>query len=661
MHLCAWRASMADKDFTPRLGRIRSLGGRGAKRYLGKLYAAMEKANPGALAKRSGSRFTGNRIGRGAGIGAAFAYQKHPFAKFRSRRVTVKIRSVRLGNNGLGKARAHLRYIQRDGADKEGKPGILYGPERDTVDGDAFLEEGKDDRHQFRIILSPEEAGELGDLKAFTRDVMGAAERDLGTKLDWVAVNHHDTDHPHVHVVLRGKVDDGKDLVIARNYITHGFRKRSEELATLELGPRRDIDIAKARFVETQKDRFTSLDRDLLERSENNALVLGKPQTTYDRFQKRLLLARLRHLEKMNLAVREDGEWRLSPRLEKTLKGLGRRGDIIRSMGAALGRDLELSNIREFGGRDAPAKLIGRVAGSGAADDAHDTRFLAVDGADGNQWHVSVDLEPGAMPPKGAIVEVTRGEASARLSDKTIAAIADRNAGVYSDALHAEVDPSAREEFRLAHKRRLEALRRAGIVERMEDGSWRIPSDYLERVSMHEAMRTASGVRALSWVGLEQLPGARAQTILDDVLTGKKVIETADNRFGADLKSALAARRQWLLDQGLARVAGDRLHIDRDQLRQMEGDAMNDAAARIAKRLGKAFSPLTEGERIEGRYVRPVDLPSGRFALIEKSKEFTLAPWREALERRRGLEISGTIVRGRVSWDFAGRARGIGR
>lgn len=652
---------MAEKEFTPRLGRIRSLGGRGAKRYLGKLYAAMEKANPGAFAKRSGSRFTGNRIGRGAGIGAALSYQKHPFAKFRSRRVTVKIRSVRLGNSGLAKARAHLRYIQRDGADKEGKPGILYGPERDAIDSNAFLDEGKDDRHQFRIILSPEEAGDLADLNAFTRDVMSAAERDLGTALDWVAVNHHDTDHPHVHIVLRGKADDGKDLVIARNYITHGFRKRAEELATLELGPRRDIDIARTRMAEAQQDRFTSLDRDLLVRSERGAVALAEPQTTYDRFQNRLLLARLRHLEKMNLTAREDGEWRLSPRLETTLKDLGRRGDIIRTMGAALGRDVELTNIREFGRENSTTKLIGRVAGSGAADDAHDKRFLAVDGADGNQWHVSADLELGALPPKGAIVEVTGGRAGPCSSDKTIAAIAERNAGVYSDALHAEADQSASDEFRLAHKRRLEALRRAGIVERHEDGSWRIPEDYLERVSAYEAARAASRIRTLSWVGLDQLPKAPAQTFLDDALEDKIDLDAHENRFGADLKKALAVRRRWLVSEGLANDSGDKINIDREKLRAMERDFMDDAAAKIATELGKEFAPPREGDRIDGKYVRPVDLPSGRFALVEKSKEFTLVPWREALERRRGLEISGTMARGRVSWDFGRRVRGIGR
>ncbi|MCK5745981.1 MAG: DUF3363 domain-containing protein [Oricola sp.] len=575
--------------------------------------------------------------------------------------MAVKIRSVRLGGNGLSKARAHLRYIQRDGAERQGKPGLLYGPERDAVDDNAFLEEGKDDRHQFRIIVSPEEAGDLADLKAFTRDVMAAAERDLETRLDWVAVNHHDTDHPHVHIVLRGKDDYGKDLVIARNYITHGFRNRAEELATLELGPRRDIDIAKSRFADVEKERFTKLDRNLLDVAENSVVQLSKPATPFDRFQSKLLLGRLRALEKMKLAHRDDGEWRLSPQLEPALKDLGRRGDIIRSMSAALGSQLTIDSLREFSSENAPEKIIGRIAGSGAADDAHESRFFAIDGADGNQWHVAVEFEPGAAPPVGAIVEASQSLGRPRKSDRTIAVIANENGGRYSDDLHRAADPSARDEYRLAHKRRLEALRRAGIVDRHDDGSWRIPENYLERAAAFETSRAASKIEVLSWVALDTLPEAPAQTFLDDALEQGRDFGAAQNRFGAELNTAMAARRRWLLRNDLAVQTGDRFGIDRESLQRLEHDAMNASASAIARETGKKFAPPVEGETIAGKYVRPVDLPSGRFALIEKSKEFTLAPWREALERRRGLEISGTMQRGKVSWDFARRMRGLGR
>jgi hypothetical protein len=86
---------------------------------------------------------------------------------------------------------------------------------------------------------------------------------------------------------------------------------------------------------------------------------------------------------------------------------------------------------------------------------------------------------------------------------------------------------------------------------------------------------------------------------------------------------------------------------------------MDDIAAKLAKDLGKDFAPPREGGRIGGIYTRPVETAAGRFALIEKSKEFSLVPWREIIERRRGLEISGTVRARGMDWDFGrGRDRG---
>jgi len=647
----------AEDEFRPRLGRIRAAGGRESKRYLAKLYAAAEKAKPGAFAKRSGGRFTGARLGRGAGLGAALAMRGHPFAKFRSRRVAVKIRSVRLGAHALAKARAHLNYLQRDGAARERGPAELYGSTQDRVDGGQSLEEGSRDRHQFRIILSPEDASELQNLSQFTRDVMAKAEKDLGTRLDWVAVNHFHTDHPHVHIVLRGRADDGADLVIAKSYITHGFRKRAEELATLELGPRRDLDIARSRAAEVEREAFTGLDRDLLRRAAAGPILFESLQSPYDRFDAKLLTGRLQTLQKMALAHRERDGWRLAPDMENRLREAGRRGDIIRSMGAELGDRLAPHLVRDFASDQLTSRLVGRVAGTGAADDAHDRRFLAIDGADGNQWHAAIDTGPGAAPPKGAVVEVTRAAPAPRKSDLTIAAIAERHGGLYSDDLHAATDPSATADYRLAYKRRLEALRRAGIVDRAADGAWRIPEDFRERAAAHEAERSPARIRVLSWMELDQLPGAAAVTFLDDALEKRTEVERVPHGFGTELGNALAARRRWLLAQGIGREGEEGFAIDRDRLQSLARGAIEDATGRIAGNLGKEFSPAHLGARIEGVYRRPINMPAGRFALIERSKEFTLVPWREVLEQRRGLGVSGVVRQSGITWSF-GKNRG---
>ena len=100
----------------------------------------------------------------------------------------------------------------------------------------------------------------------------------------------------------------------------------------------------------------------------------------------------------------------LSPTMEETLRAAGRRGDIIRSMEHAVGDRFSLQNLREFSGENMPSKIVGCVLGSGAVDDAQEKRFLAVEGVDGNQWYVELDLKPGSTPPAGTIVEISKDE-----------------------------------------------------------------------------------------------------------------------------------------------------------------------------------------------------------------------------------------------------------
>jgi hypothetical protein len=229
-----------DDEFTPRLGRQRQRSGKKARRYLGRVVgAAIRSAEKGAVRSR---RFDGSRIGRGASMGRLLS-SRDRFGGMRARRAVVKTRLVRIGTKGMPAARAHLRYIQRDGVTREGTPGELYSANRDTADGKAFLQRCDGDRHQFRFIVSAEDGSEYPDLKPYIRRLMTQMEADLGTKLDWVAVDHFNTAHPHTHIMLRGVDDAGQNLIIAREYISHGIRERAAELVTLDLGPRTDQEI----------------------------------------------------------------------------------------------------------------------------------------------------------------------------------------------------------------------------------------------------------------------------------------------------------------------------------------------------------------------------------------------------------------------------------
>ena len=185
-------------------------------------------------------------------------------AGLRTRRTIVKTRLVRLGGKGLGAARAHLRYIQRDGVSRDGDPGRLYSAAGDQADGNAFLERCDGDRHQFRFIVSAEDGDQYEDLKPLIRRFMARMEEDLGTRLDWVAVDHVDTLHPHTHIMLRGRDERGENLVIAPDYIKTGMRERLAGLVSLDLGPRTDLEIEQRLRHEVHAERLTGIDRQLL-------------------------------------------------------------------------------------------------------------------------------------------------------------------------------------------------------------------------------------------------------------------------------------------------------------------------------------------------------------------------------------------------------------
>ncbi len=227
---------------------------------------------------------------------------------------------------------AHLRYIERDGVTRDGERGQAYGADTDEADTRRFIERSQGDRHQFRFIVSSEDAGELGDLRAFTRTLMRRMEVDLQTRLDWVAVDHHDTNNPHTHIVLRGRADNGQDLVIAQEYMSHGMRGRAAELATEWLGPRTEREIADTLQREIQQERFTTMDRTLLRMSGDTGLLDGSGLRGDVPYQ-RALAARVQHLTGMGLAHPVDaGQWRLDDQMQVTLQRLGERGDILRAM-----------------------------------------------------------------------------------------------------------------------------------------------------------------------------------------------------------------------------------------------------------------------------------------------------------------------------------------
>jgi type IV secretory pathway VirD2 relaxase len=576
--------------------------------------------------------------------------------------VIVKTRLVRLAGKGIGAAGAHLRYIQRDGVTREGEPGRLYSGIEDRVDGMGFLERCGDDRHQFRFIVSAEDADQIPDLKPFVRRLMTQMEEDLGTRLDWVAVDHFNTGHPHSHIMLRGRDDQGENLVIAREYVSHGLRERAAQLVTLDLGPRTDLEIEQRLRRDVGEERLTAIDRELIRGADKRGIVAPG---LADPFRHALRAGRLQKLGKLGLAEEVGGgRWRLAEDLEAQLRRMGERGDIVRTMqrelsAQRLDRPLADRVIHEA---DTIRPIVGRVVTRGLSDELQDRHYLIVDGVDGRCHYVDIGKGNAVEPlADGAIVRLSQTDAGARPTDRMIAEVAAANGGRYNVDAHLRFDPLASQAFAETHVRRLEAMRRLmGSVERLADGSWTVPPDHLERAEAFEARQRRDRpvmVETLSPVPLEQLPTAEAATWLDRELVAVVPEPLRDAGFGREVRAAQAARRQWLIAEGLAAARGDAVDYRAGLVETLRRRELLRVAGRLSDELGVPFVEAKAGERIEGTLRRPVDMTSGRQALIERARDFTLVPWRPVLDQQVGKSVSGILRGDEINWDL-GRRRG---
>jgi type IV secretory pathway VirD2 relaxase len=388
--------------FEPRLGKI---GHRKSARPKPFVRQVLDVAYKSGFKSRKRSSFTGQRIGRGAAWGTLASAG---FMNKGGRRAVVKVRIAKLRAGNLAAPRAHLRYLQRDGVDRSGQPGKLYGPDLDEIDGGAFTEKCDGDRHQFRIIVSPDDGDRLADLKPFVRDLMQDMERDLETKLDWVAVDHYNTGHPHSHIVIRGKAEDGKDLIMAKDYITHGIRARAGEWLTLELGPGDEFEKCIKLAREVQTERFTRLDRSIVRQVDQGILTISSmPPVEPHVYTSHM--RRLKHLSNLGLANElQTGVWEIDSDIERKLKNLGKRNDIIATMHRTMREakiDRPAGSFAIFDSDAATRPVIGRVAALGLTDEINDKHFIVVDGIDGKVHYADIGrIRPEALPGKGMIV-----------------------------------------------------------------------------------------------------------------------------------------------------------------------------------------------------------------------------------------------------------------
>jgi hypothetical protein len=361
---------------------------------------------------------------------------------------------------------------------------------------------------------------------------MARVEKDLGRRLEWAAVNHHDTGHAHAHVVVRGVDRDGRELRLDRGYISNGLRWRAQELATEELGPRLARDLDRTRQREITQERFTSLDRDLERRAEDGRIeapALRGPNRP-------LLVARLEQLEHFGLAERTNAAaWTLADGWQKQLRDLGARGDIVKQMHLAMRGDPSRYRIVRPGD-ELPTPVTGRVVAKGLSDEIKGTFYAVVESPSGQGYHLPIDARCADALRVGDVVRLsTRPESAVRPVDQAIAERAAAQGGVIALERSPEGKVSGAE-------RRLSELERLGLVSRHGERAWKVPTDLAARLE-DRATSAAPRHRLLlekEPMGLDAQGRHRGPVWLDRVCAES----LAPYGFGAEVRRLIEQRRE---------------------------------------------------------------------------------------------------------------------
>ncbi len=612
-------------DFRPRIGR----SDRGRDRV------ASSPLRVAALVRRGHGR-----------LGVRAAAQLAPAAGFgprpNARRVVIKAHLQKLGKHGAQAAARHLRYIERDGVEKDGSPGVLYGPEA-PVSRETFEQPRLGERHQFRLIVSPEDARDL-DLTDYVRELMVRVERDLGRSIEWAAVNHHDTEHPHAHVIVRGVCREGGTLRMDRAYISRGLRWTAQELATEWLGPRLENELRRALEREVAQQRFTSLDREIEQRATERRVDVRSFEERRHGPEPGVLVRRLKQLEILGMADKVGaGTWVLAEDWQRRLRELGERGDILKQMHRALCAD-DVGRLHVVprglglpdgqGGVD-ERTLVGRVVRKGLADELKGQAFYAVlETATGDAYHVNLGARVADALRVGDLVSfATRRDAAVVPIDKHIAEVAAAHRGIYELGSDVHADGVGR-----AASRRLRELERLGLVSSPAPSHWMVPPDLVEQ--LEKRAREAPGRYRLS---MEPLPlsleaqVARPGPVWLDTLDPEHL---AARGFGAEVGTACERRGQALEELGIARSDPER----QEKIRDLERRALGRA---LAQQKGQVFLEQAP-DRLRGR-LEPGPEGSAYLAVTDGMR-FVLVPAAREARCRMGELVD-------VSRDASGRLR----
>jgi len=362
-------------------------------------------------------------------------------------------------NKKAGQWAAHAKYLEREGAQAEGLDGVGFNATDDAVNmtrtADRWQKEG--DNRLYKLVLSPEDGLQL-DLAAYTRGFMADLEKQVGKPLEWMAIDHHNTDNPHVHVMLRGR---GIDL--APDLVRSGMRTIAEQQATAMLGYKSEQEKRRELDKDIAARRFTQLDRLIKKRATQapdgtlsiSETGLSRIQRMSGRFQKgeelrNKRIARLQTLEQLGVAQKVGVmTWRLDDNWESALKQL----EILRTRSTMLLQHRELMTdprcLPQVTKLAPGESLVGRALGGGL-DDTTDRRYLLVEGMDGRAHFIDrPDTADSVQPGKLVRVEgfqTSSGRPAVSVREYDLVIPASGFARAMAEG-QSEVDRAARDEL----------------------------------------------------------------------------------------------------------------------------------------------------------------------------------------------------------------------
>jgi hypothetical protein len=416
----------------------------------------------------------------------------------------IKSKYVAMTGEGRKLAARHLAYLERDGVERDGSPGRPYGAD-EKFSAEEFRERIPEEKRQFRFIVSPQDGAHV-DLTEFARQLMRQVEKDMGRRLIWAAVNHHDTDNPHVHIVVRGVDRDGDEFRIDRQYLAHGMRWRAQEILTRELGRRSERDLSADWAVDVGREAFTEIDRAISDHSSPDGSVTLAKLLTAPEVERLACLDRLQALEEMQLAVNEGaGVWRLAVGWKGFLVQRGEDLDAANRLRALVGEEASFYRVLH---PESPVPVThGVVVGMGLHDELSGDLFAAVKTAAGQGYYVRLSSQAaGMLQEKDAVRLGVEVEPWVKSADRIVSQFAQKNGGIYDPLRHqrelAELrqapsgdhQPTPAERV-TANVRRLERLERYRLAKRLADGRWQIPADLLSQLESRERTHPQHRIR----------------------------------------------------------------------------------------------------------------------------------------------------------------------